>query len=416
MIKEKLVAPPEAILPPLGVIHKKHPLLELARTSSDQATSRGLDIRTGFDANQVVVVGQRDESFEYFVGKFISSDVYKQSSDPDWFIQQLLKGTPLYLNDPSVKTFDGSEIPARVRGLIFPQLFDDSNKQNAILAKYLNPDKLAQSPKQPQIFTFSSAFNPALEDWPFSRNPGLLEQLPVKKLERFVNDFMFGGLEVLAHESDNKYVRQTASRLHELRSNNQIAVNVALDMRHALTQDFRMPGTKAAEHLSSQYAVLYLPNLDYAPANIQGFLVMPHEWIIAAEERPVVALAHLLYSASLARDHYFGKLEGTQVEGTRWGAYEISHAVEAKKRAGSMVAQLLMEATNYDHRRYGINLNLDSFCRDLLVKYPFGTANNHHYDDPSQGKFKNNDNDPRNGPYDNFSRSPLRPPSLSGVH
>lgn len=438
MAKEKLVPPAEYVLPHSGITHKAHPLLELAKLTSIRALKYQqegeFDIKAALEGNQGMVVAQRDESHEYFVGKFVSPEAYKQSNDPDWFISQLLKGTTLYLGSPSIKTFDERVMQVRHKGLIFPQFYNEGNQAkvgiptdfeggvkdraevwHALIAKYLNPDKLVQDPKQPQIFTFSSAFNSALDNWHFSKNPGFVEELPAQKLEQFVNDFMFSGLEVLAHESDNRYIRQAAQRLFGLRGSNRIGVNIALDPRYTLTQEFRVPETEAEEKLSSKYAIPYLPNMDYAPANIQGFLIMPHDWIIAAGERPVVALAHLLYSASLGRDHYFGKFEGTQVEGTRWGTYEISLADQAKERAGSMVSEFLMEATAYDQQRYGIKLNLDRFCRDLLAKYPYGTANNHHYDDPPQGKFNSNDSGPWDGPDDNFSRFPSRPPSLSGV-
>lgn len=439
MVREKLVPPAEYVLPKRGFTYKPHPLLELAELTSAQALRNQqegeFDIKAALDTNQVMVVGQREEGFEYFAGRFVSSDTYKQSGDPDWFISELLKGTSLYLSFPSIRVFDGRVLKVRHRGLIFAQLFSENYKsrisipadfeggvkdrnevwQNGLIAKYLSPDKLAQNPKHPQIFTFSTAFNPALDEWHFSKNPGFLEQLPPEKLAQFVNDFMFDGLGVLANESDNRYIRQAAQRLFDLRGSDRIGVNIALDSRYTLTQEFRVPEEKVEAYLPSEVAVPYLSNMDYAPANIQGFLIMPHDWIIAAGERPVVALAHLLYSASLARDHYFRKFEGTQIEGTRWGTYEISHAEEAKKRAGSMVSQLIIEATAYDQQRYGIKLNLDSFCRELLVKYPFGTSNNHHYDDPSQGKFNNNDSGPWNGPDDNCSRFPSRPPSLSGL-
>jgi hypothetical protein len=325
---------------------------------------------------------------------------------------QLLVHSRGTIVDQAVVTCFGEIVKADLQGLIFTKFLDldwegpagaQSSADWWTLKHYLNPRRTIEPPG-PELFTWSSVFNNAKDLWPGVAGGEQIARLTPDQQVALANHCLGYGLEALAAESRDRYIRLAARRLIDLCARGLVHLHLTSEAYAAL-QHVARPNPEAVETLlPEEHGLAFLPDSTEQERRSTGTILIPTSWIAAAMTREIVALVHLVRLASFARDWYFGQLTGRAVVASRElrQSAELSLFDTAVARADGLAARFLDEAARYDNRIYGIQLHRDSYCRRIERRpHRFGG-----YDDPPERRSQGNDRGPGRGPDDDRSRTP----------
>lgn len=352
-----------------------------------------------------------------------------------------------------VYRLDGSAKEAEICGILFTRFFKGfqeglegnpgipSNRSDwEIVTRYLDPNSEFRDQEKPEVFTFRSIFEPVYDArWPqITRDRDISNPitggLPTAEKGRLVEDLMGNTLESLLGEVDNRHVRQVASRLLLLHPYDQTHQNLYFDkviyqMNHDpyyfLAEQFLLAGELAGKLIPDPEAPVYIPNYGRIDSSVLGNMLVPDSWITnTLRKNPINALGELINAASFARDDSNGRLRGfatmPYIPGYTPNKQPMVHSFnQAVERALIHTALLLQEVYARDGKGHGIYPHLERISKKARDKYDrFGDSLARHpllYDDPEDRRIRRDNPPPEDrGPEDDFSKIPVRPPSLRG--
>jgi hypothetical protein len=293
------------------------------------------------------------------------------------------------IDDQEVVTAYGEVVRAELTDMIWTQFLDgpaepitryDSFDGSAwqVLKDYLAPRR-ALRPTTPELFTWSSAFNSARDEWPGVSGLEQLVRLTPTQQAAIANQFLGYGLEALAAESENMSVCLAAQRLVELCDRGFIDLHLTSQPYEALQELTGRDRESAGSLLPEEHGLVYLrasdseagsesdPSSAKRAPDRKGTILVPFQWVAAALQREIVALVHLVRAASFARDDSFGKLSGSAFGHSRElrVAAEIPLSDVAVARADRLASRFLHEALRFDTRVYGLQVQRDEYCRAI---------------------------------------------------
>jgi hypothetical protein len=312
-------------------------------------------------------------------------------------------------------TISGEVVQADLQGVIFTRFLDLERAALGdtqppadwwTLRHYLNPRRTIE-PAGPQLFTWSSVFNNARDLWPGVAGGEQIQCLTLDHQVSLANHFLGYGLEALAAESGDRYIRLAAGRLIDLCERGLVDLHLTRSAAQALEELETSGRTTAKSYLLEAHGLAFLTSGSAGRRDSKGTLLIPLSWIAMAMEREIVALAHLVRVASLARDWYFGQLAGTAAVVCRElrQSAEISFFDAAQARADGLAARFLDEAAALDNQIYGLQLNRDRYCLEVQ-RTPSRVGC---YDDPPVPRSRWPDDGPGRGPDDDSSHVPYPP-------
>jgi hypothetical protein len=296
---------------------------------------------------------------------------------------RLLRGVGTVANQEVVTGF-GEVVRAELSGLIYTRFLDAPARDDvtgdltarsdwSVLRSHLSPRRTV-TPTAPELFTWSSTFNNARDRWPGVTGLEQLSCLTTDQQSEIANHFLGYGLEALAAESEHLAVRVAAQRLVELCDRGFVDLHLTSHPYGALKELTGRDRYDAHPLLPEEHSLVYVPSPGVASTEERtarnGTILVPLQWIAAANQREIVALVHLVRVASFARDDSFGKLAGSAFGCARdlRTAREIPLFDVAAARADGLAARFLDEALRFDTRIYGLQVLRDDYCRAIEGK------------------------------------------------
>jgi len=348
-----------------------HPLLEIAQRTVDPTTPVLISPDT-------LLVARSEYGRDLFIAKPTDPDSYS-----DWVKGELAKVSYSRKTRHEVATALGEIVEADILTAVDSSSLSDDDRN--VLAYHLNPEKSIPVSVRPEIFTFDSAFDSLDSKWPVTRNVDDFSKLDAETQRKIVVDFFSLGLEVLEHEAENKYVKNTARRLRDLEEHARVALVPVADI-HATLRGRNVSDARISHLAPCQHSTVYTPNFGRQDSHVKGEILLPVAWIAKARTEPYTALVHLLRVASYARDDHFGMLRGSEVVFSRElkQSGEIFHADISDKRANGLVATFLDEIKSYDHKVYKINPQYDDYSRAVAEQFKYGVPSYLFYNDPPE--------------------------------
>jgi hypothetical protein len=363
-----------AFIKPQRKITKDHPL---ERLSKDQVTSSEL----GTNPRNFWYISRHEDGYDYFLG-IPTGELHEG-------IMHDLKTRSTYSRRclTQVNTAFGETVKATIHGVVNKTVLTDDQKN--LVARYFNPRKETSADVHPEIFTFASAFRHVEADWPMINATEHIEDIPQHDRENLLADLITTGLGVLEHESEYKHIQLAAKRFRLLGESTRLQYYITSDIGAELVER-RVPEMNRRNFALEPHSIVYFPNFGQSSKQ-QGDVIVPVAWMRSAMTHPIPALSSLLYTSSLARDDYFGKLRGSQVYSVKgFGSTESSQQPIAIKRAEGLVAQFIKEVYDYDQRYYFLTPKHDQFTRAIQGKFPKGarhTSNLYYTDPPDHQQF-----------------------------
>jgi hypothetical protein len=407
LVEGRLGAPAAYLLPSnRRGASSEHPLTRLSAATRARAAAAGFDARAALARDaarfrrapglvwglapeslpEVLVVGRIID----FVGchaleRFVGIPSYPWPLPPS--IDGLLRGSGTIVSQETVTCF-GQVVHASLFGVIFTGFLEDARPAGpghdplvpsewSVLRSHLAPRRRV-CPPEPELFTWSSAFNTARDLWPGVSGQEQLLRLDPSQQGAIANQFLGYGLEALAAESDSQAIRLIAQRLIEMCDWGLLDLNLTSRPYSVIQEQTGLDRDASSVLLPEEHGLAYLrpeaPSSADRPTDKQpaqkGTILVPLQWIAGAMQREIVALVHLVRLASLARDDSFGKLAGHVFGFSRElrARTEISLFDVAVARADALAARFLDEALRYDNRVYGLQVQRDSHCRAIERK------------------------------------------------
>ena len=337
---------------------------------------------------EVLVIGRiKDDAGCYPLDRFIGIPRYPWTMP--LAIDALLRSASTLVSQQVVTCF-GEVVLADLYGVILTRYLHSAGptgretsepSNSSVLRDHLNPRRPVK-PVPPELFTWSSAFNSAKDRWPGVAGFGQLMTLTAED-QTAIADHMLGyGLEALAAEAENKFVRLAAGRLLAMCDAGLVDLQVVRYPEEALPKLQSRSDVAARITLPEHHALAYFPASISDRSREHATLLVTLPWIASALNREIVALTHLVRIASTARDDYFGLLAGTDVAFSRELGLvaESSRLDVASARADRLAATFLDEAVRFDNRIYGLHVNRDEYCRTVERR----SARAGFYDDPPE--------------------------------
>jgi hypothetical protein len=197
-------------------------------------------------------------------------------------------------------------------------------------------------------------------------------------------DYIQLGLEALAEENDNPYIKLAAGHLHRAYDSELVDYHLSADTVQTLVDDYHISPNLANNLAPTPDTPVYVNN-DSQPG---GIVVISIDWLKAAVEKPHQALVGILGAASNYRDDVvLHEWRGVSYVSSRTlkASAEVKNTGRCRDRQEALQAELLIQIYRKDQDQYHVPLSVSPNLDYLrTTKYRSGTKSLSwlFYDDP----------------------------------